>query len=337
MTQEEIRAILSLADNHQNGGCGPINELFDEHISHVDERIAELTQLKTQLTELRQRCLSARPDAEDCGILHGERDAGRAAGAARTWADGPFPPRARHNARISRTVRAAARIPLMPAGDSALGRGDRVTYENMILSHLASSRPRPAPREFQIRRRHDDYPDRLPLHALTSRRSVKFLRAPAPKQDELEQILQAAMSAPDHGALRPWRFVLIRGEAIGKLADVAIGAVKRSGDPRMTPGKVRARMDGRRAAVHRRGAEDRARQHQDPGTGTTAGHRRRRHEPAERRPHAGLRRVLEHRHGHLSRTCRTRWAWTRWTTVSWATWRWARRLARCRRRRVRTP
>ena len=83
MTQEEIRAILSLADNHQNGGCGPINELFDEHISHVDERIAELTQLKTQLTELRQRCLSARPDAEDCGILHGERDAGRgAAGAA---------------------------------------------------------------------------------------------------------------------------------------------------------------------------------------------------------------------------------------------------------------
>ena len=34
-------------------------------------RIAELTQLKTQLTELRQRCLSARPDTEDCGILHG--------------------------------------------------------------------------------------------------------------------------------------------------------------------------------------------------------------------------------------------------------------------------
>lgn len=70
MTQDEIRAILSLADNHQ-AGCGPINELFDEHISHVDERIAELTQLKTQLTELRQRCLSAHPDAENCGILHG--------------------------------------------------------------------------------------------------------------------------------------------------------------------------------------------------------------------------------------------------------------------------
>ncbi|MDQ8035701.1 Cd(II)/Pb(II)-responsive transcriptional regulator [Bordetella genomosp. 1] len=70
MTQDEIRQILTLADNHQTG-CGPINELFDEHIAHVDERIAELTQLKSQLGELRQRCLSAHADTEDCGILHG--------------------------------------------------------------------------------------------------------------------------------------------------------------------------------------------------------------------------------------------------------------------------
>lgn len=79
-----------------------------------------------------------------------------------------------------------------------------------------------------------------PLHAITSRRSVKFLRATAPKPDELEQILQAAMSAPDHGALRPWRFVVVQGEAIGKLADVALDAVKRSGDPRMTPEKEKS-------------------------------------------------------------------------------------------------
>ena len=70
MTQDEIRTILSLADNHQTS-CQPINALFDEHIAHVDARIAELKQLKTQLAELRQRCLSVRPDAEDCGILHG--------------------------------------------------------------------------------------------------------------------------------------------------------------------------------------------------------------------------------------------------------------------------
>ncbi|MFC4274349.1 Cd(II)/Pb(II)-responsive transcriptional regulator [Achromobacter aloeverae] len=70
MTQEEIRAILQLADSHA-ADCGPINDIFDAHITHVDERIAELTQLKTQLGELRQRCLSARPHAENCGILHG--------------------------------------------------------------------------------------------------------------------------------------------------------------------------------------------------------------------------------------------------------------------------
>ncbi|AOB27113.1 Cd(II)/Pb(II)-responsive transcriptional regulator [Bordetella bronchiseptica] len=70
MTQDEIRTVLALADNHE-AGCGPINQVFDEHIAHVDARIAELTQLKAQLGELRRRCASARPDAEDCGILHG--------------------------------------------------------------------------------------------------------------------------------------------------------------------------------------------------------------------------------------------------------------------------
>lgn len=79
-----------------------------------------------------------------------------------------------------------------------------------------------------------------PLQALTTRRSTKFLRAPAPKQDELEQILQAAMSAPDHGAMRPWRFAIVRGEAIGRLADVAMSAVKASGDPRLTPEKEKS-------------------------------------------------------------------------------------------------
>ncbi|CAM3544657.1 nitroreductase [Bordetella sputigena] len=79
-----------------------------------------------------------------------------------------------------------------------------------------------------------------PIHALHTRRSMKFLRAPAPRPEELEQMLQAAMSAPDHGALRPWRFKIIRGDAIGRLADVALDAVKRSGDKRMTPEKEKS-------------------------------------------------------------------------------------------------
>ena len=70
MTQEEVRAILSRLDHHR-AGCEPINALFDQHIAHVDARIAELNQLKVQLMALRQRCLSAQSDTEACGILHG--------------------------------------------------------------------------------------------------------------------------------------------------------------------------------------------------------------------------------------------------------------------------
>ena len=67
------------------------------------------------------------------------------------------------------------------------------------------------------------------LDFLLSRRSVKFVQAPGPSNDELERILQAAMSAPDHGKLRPWRFAMIRGEALGKLADLAMSASRAAG------------------------------------------------------------------------------------------------------------
>lgn len=70
-----------------------------------------------------------------------------------------------------------------------------------------------------------------PIDALLSRVSVKLVKAPAPSESELSQILQAAMSAPDHGKRQPWRFRLIRGQAIGRLADLALGAVKDAGLP----------------------------------------------------------------------------------------------------------
>ncbi|MGB3291134.1 MAG: nitroreductase [Burkholderiaceae bacterium] len=66
---------------------------------------------------------------------------------------------------------------------------------------------------------------------LLSRRSAKFVRAPGPSEEELARILQAAMSAPDHGQLRPWRFALIRGQALGRLADMAMDAIKSAGRP----------------------------------------------------------------------------------------------------------
>lgn len=70
-----------------------------------------------------------------------------------------------------------------------------------------------------------------PVDFLLSRHSVKFVQQPGPDANELARILQAAMSAPDHGRLQPWRFSIIQGDAIGQLADLAIAAIKASGKP----------------------------------------------------------------------------------------------------------
>ena len=56
-------------------------------------------------------------------------------------------------------------------------------------------------------------PRLLALDQLLSRRSVGPLQDPAPQGADLDLILDAALRAPDHGKLRPWRFVVIRGEA----------------------------------------------------------------------------------------------------------------------------
>lgn len=69
MTHEEIHGLLGLMDQPA-GDCSGINQLLDEHIAHVDVRIAELSQLKQQLRELRQCCQSEQA-VDACGILQG--------------------------------------------------------------------------------------------------------------------------------------------------------------------------------------------------------------------------------------------------------------------------
>ena len=69
MTHEEIRTLLGFIDQSA-GDCGAVNQLLDEHIAHVDVRIDELSQLKQQLSELRQRCQSEQA-MDACGILQG--------------------------------------------------------------------------------------------------------------------------------------------------------------------------------------------------------------------------------------------------------------------------
>lgn len=61
-----------------------------------------------------------------------------------------------------------------------------------------------------------------PLSGLLKRFSVgtKHLAEPAPSLDELRRMTEAALRAPDHAGLVPYRFAAIRGQARERLADL---------------------------------------------------------------------------------------------------------------------
>jgi len=66
------------------------------------------------------------------------------------------------------------------------------------------------------------------IATLLSRASTKNVTDPGPTDAELRTIFEAAVRAPDHGKLRPWRFYVVRGEARAKLSELfAAGAARR--------------------------------------------------------------------------------------------------------------
>lgn len=71
------------------------------------------------------------------------------------------------------------------------------------------------------------------IDLLFRRRSIGRLTEPAPTDEELHEMLRAAAAAPDHGELRPWRFIVLRGEgkdAFGAvLADAYLRRVEAAG------------------------------------------------------------------------------------------------------------
>ncbi|HET9733558.1 MAG TPA: nitroreductase [Acidimicrobiales bacterium] len=58
------------------------------------------------------------------------------------------------------------------------------------------------------------------LGVIAARRSVGRLDPPGPDDDQLDTILGAATMAPDHKELRPWRFVVLRGEAKDSFGEI---------------------------------------------------------------------------------------------------------------------
>ena len=71
---------------------------------------------------------------------------------------------------------------------------------------------------------------------MQSRQTIlpKRLTEPGPDAAQLELLMGAAASAPDHGQLLPWRFVVVPEEARNRLG-VAFAASLRQRDPKASP------------------------------------------------------------------------------------------------------
>jgi nitroreductase len=84
------------------------------------------------------------------------------------------------------------------------------------------------------------------LTGIESRASALKLAAPGPTRAHLEQIMRAGTRAPDHGRLRPWRFVVLEGAGRDRLGD-AMAEMQRAKFPQFTA----EQLDGERRKVQR--------------------------------------------------------------------------------------
>jgi nitroreductase len=84
------------------------------------------------------------------------------------------------------------------------------------------------------------------LTAIESRASALKLMEPGPTRAHLEQIMRACMHAPDHGRLRPWRFVVLEGAAREKLGN-EMARLSLAKFPQSTP----EQQDGQRRKAFR--------------------------------------------------------------------------------------
>lgn len=83
-----------------------------------------------------------------------------------------------------------------------------------------------------------------PLQLLLSRRSgsAKTMIGPGPDAAELDLILQAAMRVPDHGKLRPWRYILFEGEGRERMGEILVECA-REDDPQASEERLRMERD----------------------------------------------------------------------------------------------
>ena len=77
---------------------------------------------------------------------------------------------------------------------------------------------------------------------LLQRVSRPVLESPGPSEEQLDIMFSAALRAPDHARLRPWRFMTVSGEQRHELGELLAG-VSRIDHPDLSPEAVN-RMKG---------------------------------------------------------------------------------------------
>ena len=73
--------------------------------------------------------------------------------------------------------------------------------------------------------------------AIDTRSSAARLAEPGPTPPQLERLIEAAGHAPDHGRLKPWRFIIVNGAAREPFAIAAANA-KRLRVPTLTDEQI---------------------------------------------------------------------------------------------------
>ena len=87
------------------------------------------------------------------------------------------------------------------------------------------------------------------MKLLLERASAVKLAGPGPSAEELDTILRTALRAPDHGKLRPWRFIVIDGEARERFGALMADCLK-AREPNAPPESLaRERQKALRAPV----------------------------------------------------------------------------------------
>jgi nitroreductase len=74
-------------------------------------------------------------------------------------------------------------------------------------------------------------PDGSIIDVMLTRRSISKLDEPGPTDEQLDALLHAATTVPDHGGLRPWRFAVVRSAGRGAFGDALAAAAAEAGSP----------------------------------------------------------------------------------------------------------